>query len=506
MSSESSEEELSAVEKYIDKATGNLVFSRRTPHNLEERTVAAAELYGEGYFKRLTEAADALGVPYQWLRGRCLGKKPVTDNGGNNKLLTNVQHDAILQWCHRQVVTGHHVDHRRLRLYVNEILDIGGIKDSKGKPLTVSQRWCRRYMNSNKDIFHRRKTSSRDVKRKAAEDRAAIEAWFDAWEKYIRKNNIKTYNIWNFDETGFMVGYLQGGIFIWTFIKVKEPIVTDPNDHYSITVTETINTEGQTISPFIILPGVNIPESWVQNDLEGQTIINTSERGYTNNMLTIEWFEHFERHTRPLDTNEKRVLLMDNHESHDTAPIHRICILGKIDIFPLPAGLTHLLQPADVGVFGPYKHWHEHVLSREVADGAHDFGKADFMFHLAEIRRRTFRSQTIKSAWKKSGIWPINRSEALDRLNDPISSFSANIDESELAGYVHAPKSANSVSPHPQRHTTPPDMTTQPDGSDEPFTPPTATAAETATPPTIRRFDWEAVNTPNEFSTPMYSD
>ncbi|KAM4063244.1 DDE superfamily endonuclease [Hirsutella rhossiliensis] len=62
------------------------------------------------------------------------------------------------------------------------------------------------------------------------------------------------------------------------------------------------------------------------------------------------------------------------------------CFDHNIKVFPMPPHLTHQLQPLDVGVFRSYKHWHQQVLHREIADGAYDFNKSDFLYHLQELQ------------------------------------------------------------------------------------------------------------------------
>ena len=111
-----------------------------------------------------------------------------------------------------------------------------------------------------------------------------------------------------------MVSYLQN-----TFVEVPMPVIADPGDRVTVTAVETISAEGKTIPSFLILPGVNIPESWVLNASKGGTTVTTSPRGYITDIHAIEWLEHFEIHTRPADPIEKRVLIMDNQESHHTA-------------------------------------------------------------------------------------------------------------------------------------------------------------------------------------------
>ncbi|KAM4067891.1 DDE superfamily endonuclease [Hirsutella rhossiliensis] len=152
--------------------------------------------------------------------------------------------------------------------------------------------------------------------------------------------------------------------------------------------------------------------------------ITTSPKGYVNDILALEFIDHFERHTRPQVPEEERLVLMDGCENHFTYEL----------LFPLPPHVTHLLQPLDVGVFGPYKHWHQQVLYREIANGATNFNKTDFLFHLQEMRNRTFKRPTILSAWEKSGLFPFNPSVVLDQLQDALSSLTDSVRERELLG------------------------------------------------------------------------
>jgi hypothetical protein len=127
---------------------------------------------------------------------------------------------------------------------------------------------------------------------------------------------------------------------------------------------------------------------------------------------------------------------MDNQECHHTDEIIEYCYTNNIVLFPLPPNSTHYLQPLDVGVFGPFKHWHQEVLYRAIADGAYNFNKTDFFFHLQEIRDRTFKKSTIRSAWARSGLFPFDPSVVLDALQDPLSSLTPNVNVTSLPGHI----------------------------------------------------------------------
>ncbi|KAM4063243.1 hypothetical protein HRG_013822 [Hirsutella rhossiliensis] len=59
----SSKAKESAVQKWIDSATGLPNFSRHTTANLETRTIAGAELYYEGFYGSIVAAARRLACP-----------------------------------------------------------------------------------------------------------------------------------------------------------------------------------------------------------------------------------------------------------------------------------------------------------------------------------------------------------------------------------------------------------------------------------------------------------
>ncbi|XP_044720044.1 DDE superfamily endonuclease domain-containing protein [Hirsutella rhossiliensis] len=124
----------------------------------------------------------------------------------------------------------------------------------------------------------------------------------------------------------------------------------------------------------------------IASTLDDDTIISTSQKGYINDVIAIEWIKHFEKHTRPVDPLQKRLLLMDSCDNHYTEEMVHFCFDHNIKVFPMPPHLTHQLQPLDVGVFRSYKHWHQQVLHREIADGAYDFNKSDFLYHLQELQ------------------------------------------------------------------------------------------------------------------------
>lgn len=82
---------------------------------------------------------------------------------------------------------------------------------------------------------------------------------------------------------------------------------------------------------------------------------------------------------------------------------------NNVIVLCLPPHTTHKLQPLDVGVFGPFQRAWIDCCDSVVELIGSEMPKEEFIKQYMNIRNITFKSVTIISAFKKSGIWPINR-------------------------------------------------------------------------------------------------
>ncbi|KAM5521604.1 pogo transposable element with krab domain [Fusarium oxysporum f. sp. phaseoli] len=140
------------------------------------------------------------------------------------------------------------------------------------------------------------------------------------------------------------------------FRKARKTKISAAGNREWITVIQAINAEGQSIAPFIIGAGQYHLANWYREcDLPGDWVIATSQNGWTNNELGLEWLKHFDRSTTKRSNARYRLLILDGHESHHSADFERYCKENKIITLCMPAHASHLLQPLDVGCFGPLK-------------------------------------------------------------------------------------------------------------------------------------------------------
>ena len=146
------------------------------------------------------------------------------------------------------------------------------------------------------------------------------------------------------------------GVWIWTYKEIDKPIIDDPDERTLVTAIKAISASGYVIPPFVIVPRVNLPSKFFYNNLDTDAMLKTSLNGYIDDQIALEWLEHFNIHTTPSDENQKRLLLLNGHDSHTTLKFWQKCQEFGVIPFRLPPHLTHFLQPLDIGVFQVYKH------------------------------------------------------------------------------------------------------------------------------------------------------
>ena len=103
-----------------------------------------------------------------------------------------------------------------------------------------------------------------------------------------------------------------------------------------------------------------------------------------------------------------RLLILDGHNLHCTYSFCRFAEKHKIIIICLPSHTTHVLQPCDVGVFGPLSScWKSEV--NKAARGHVPITKSNLISHYSQARVKAFQPSTIKAAFKQTGISPTDR-------------------------------------------------------------------------------------------------
>lgn len=142
----------------------------------------------------------------------------------------------------------------------------------------------------------------------------------------------------------------------------------------------------------------NLPDNWH---------FAVSKNGWTDRHIGLKWLQGcFEPYTRPQDANQKRLLLLDGHNSHLSIEFAEFAEQNNMILFCFPPHTTHLLQPLDVSIFGPLKkRYSDEILS--LASSSLSVTKPQFLQVYAKIRNETITTRAGKAAFKSVGICDI---------------------------------------------------------------------------------------------------
>ena len=160
-----------------------------------------------------------------------------------------------------------------------------------------------------------------------------------------------------------------------------------------------------------ILLGKQQQKSWweVLKSYGGGHIALT-ENGWTNNEIGLTQIkDYFDPQTKAIRKGEQRILLLDGYTSHISTTVIQYYITKKIILLYLPAHTTHILQPLDVGIFGPLATTYKNNVQRATRLGTgYYIDKVDFLEFYLKARDQAVTPEIIQKAWAKAGLSPFN--------------------------------------------------------------------------------------------------
>ena len=204
------------------------------------------------------------------------------------------------------------------------------------------------------------------------------------------KYGILDCDFYNFDETGFIIGVICAGMVVTRADRRGRGKAIQPGNREWATAITCINGEGWSIPPFLVVQGVYHLSNWsTESGLPRDWVIKPTSNGWTNNETGLEWLKHFDKHTTARARGPYRMLVLDGHESHESAAFQEYCKSHNIITLGLPAHSSHLTQPLDIGCFS--------VLKRAYGRQIEDFIKA----HINHITKVEF-FMAFKTAYLQS--------------------------------------------------------------------------------------------------------
>jgi len=280
----------------------------------ENRISMALEVYQRDKNRKLSALARDFAVPYYRLRRRAQGVSSKIGNQNRPRLLTEAQEQAIVR-------TIDQLRRYNIKLNGKDIEDLANIllwrqferdyPEAKMPPSNsilarlanrqdlptglklVNHQWAYTFIRRIDPNLRPIADEQIDSER-ATVSAAAIQNWFDGLEPVIKK--IKHYNIYNFDESGFMLGQQASRTSSVGRQRARAEVNLSKRD--SQTIIECIAADGFAIPPFLIFRGSVILERWFEDQEDDDWYVSVTETGFVNSNLAFTWLQHFDKHTR----------------------------------------------------------------------------------------------------------------------------------------------------------------------------------------------------------------
>ncbi|KAI8401972.1 hypothetical protein FOFC_17277 [Fusarium oxysporum] len=362
--------------------------------NKESRIILALQALHKDPKLRPRRAAEIYNVHYRTLYRRQKGTQSRSDCIPKSRRLSNLEEQVIVEHILDLDSRGCPPRLRDVEEIANQLL-----ADRQAQP--VSKNWASNYIKRQPELktrFQRRY----DYQRARCEDPIVIRNWFRLVQNTIAKYGTRSDDIYNFDETGFAMGMIGSG----------------PGNREWVTVIQAINAEGWAVQPFIVFAGQNHLANWYrESNLPGDWVITTTQNGWTDNQTGLGWLKHFDRCTANRSVGSYRLLILDGHESHQSFNFERYCKQNNIIPLYMPPPSSHLLQPLDVGCFGPLKKAYgreiEHLIRRSITH----VSKTEFLPAFYAASQATMTEKNIKGGFKGAGLVPLDPESVISKLD-----------------------------------------------------------------------------------------
>jgi hypothetical protein len=289
-----------------------------------------------------------------------------------------------------------------------------GARGQDPPPPPLGQKWVSRFVKRQSELQTKwnRKFHSQ---RACCEDPVQIKSWFKLVQDTRVAYGIDDNDVYNFDETGFMMGVAATSKVVTSSDTVGRATVVQPGNREWVTTIECINASGWCLPPFVILSGKLHQASWYQ-DLPPDWVIAVSNNGWTTNELGLQWVKHFDKHTKTCTIGAWRLLILDGHGSHATPEFDQFCTNNKIITLCMPSHTSHLLQPLDVGCFSPLKALYGHEVAELARQSVYHVDKLDFLWIYQKIRTQALSNSNIRAGFQATGLIPFSPERVLSSL------------------------------------------------------------------------------------------
>ncbi|XP_046582152.1 uncharacterized protein LOC124289604 [Haliotis rubra] len=352
-------------------------------------------------------AARKFSVPETTLRDRARGRiHPETLKSGTEPILSLEEESRLVEHLKFMSSVGYGYTRVEVTTLASQYaVQLG--KRNKDDPFSLHwyygfmKRWPSLMLDKPRplEVFRAKATSQEAVSKYFVELRAVLEK-YDLFDK--------PQFIYNVDEKGLIENHTPPKVV--SSSEYRCVAVTTPRSS-TTTLIGCGNALGQQIPPYFVFKGQRL-RSDILSECTPGTNATTSDSGWSNMEIFSTYLnDHFLKYAQRSDPSQPILLLYDGHRSHVSLPIIDWAISRNIVLMVLPAHTSHVLQPLDVGCFGPLERIYnsmKHTYMREQVTTNID--KNAMCAVACKAYTSALSPRNLMSSFEKCGIFPFDDS------------------------------------------------------------------------------------------------
>ncbi|APA15656.1 hypothetical protein SS1G_09530 [Sclerotinia sclerotiorum 1980 UF-70] len=370
-------------------------------------------------------AAKIYNIPHTTLTYRMAGRTPKAGSRSIHCKMTELEEKSLFQY----IID---MDERGFSPRISDVEDMANyILETRGAK-KVGKLWAHRFVKRHtklKTRFNR----VYDFQRALCEDSELIERWFRLVSNMRAKYGILDCDLYNFDETGFMMGQISPHIVVTKADRYGKSKAIQPGNREWATAIICVDGEGHNIPPFLIVKGEHHLSNWyTEGDLPYDWLIKPTTNGWTDNETGLEWIKHFNKHTESRKVGRYRMLVLDGHESHKSPAFQEYCKEHNIILLSLPPHSSHLTQPLDIGCFGSLKRSYSRQIENFIKAHITHITKTEFFQAFKAAYIEAISISNGKAGFRGAGLIPFNPEIVLSKLDIRIRTPSDRLISADL--------------------------------------------------------------------------
>ena len=184
------------------------------------------------------------------------------------------------------------------------------------------------------------------------------------------------------------------------------------------------------VPPYFVFAGKRMIPDLMKGALPGAAC-SMDDSGWSNSDIFRRYLsDHFLKFV-PARTDQHILLLLDSHKSHVSIGLVEWAHSHNIILFILPAHTSHVLQPMDVGCYGPFQRMYNAECHKFTRQSSCTVTHYDVCELSSKVYYRALSAENLQSAFQKTGIFPFNPSVISRDVLKPAEVFSLESDQGE---------------------------------------------------------------------------